>query len=414
MKIWLITIGEPLPCDGESVRILRTGILARTLAARGHEVLWWSSTYDHRKKAHRSGVGVIIDAGERYRIRLLHAIGYRRNISLRRILNHRGLARAFAREARAEPVPDLILCSLPILELCREAAAYGRARGVPVALDIRDMWPDIIFDLLPRPLRRLGPILLYPMLRDVRTACRQATALCSTTEPFAEWGLRYAVRDPGPLDRAFPHGYDATPPSPRQIEEAQEFWSRMGLRRDSGEFVACFIGTMSRQFDFATVVEAARRTPDIRFVLCGVGERLESLKASAQDCKNVLFPGWIDAPRIWTLMRLSAAGLAPYRSTPDFALNLPNKPIEYLSAGLPIVSSLKGRLEELLAEAGCGLTYGDPDSLVKALRDLREDPERRRGMSERALALFRERFDAAKVYARMSEHLERIAAWRRS
>ena len=28
MRVWLIAIGEPLPTDGENVRLLRTGILA--------------------------------------------------------------------------------------------------------------------------------------------------------------------------------------------------------------------------------------------------------------------------------------------------------------------------------------------------------------------------------------------------
>ncbi|GAI08595.1 unnamed protein product, partial [marine sediment metagenome] len=50
MRIWLITIGEPLPSDNNNDRLYRTGILAKLLIQRGHEVVWWTSTFDHVRK----------------------------------------------------------------------------------------------------------------------------------------------------------------------------------------------------------------------------------------------------------------------------------------------------------------------------------------------------------------------------
>ena len=55
----------------------------------------------------------------------------------------------------------------------------------------------------------------------------------------------------------------------------------------------------------------------------------------------MLFPGWVNKPEIWILMRIAQVGLAPYRSTEDFIISIPNKAIEYMSAGLPVISSLK-------------------------------------------------------------------------
>ena len=43
MRIWLITVGEPLPTDGAE-RLLRAGILADMLSAKGHDVVFWTST----------------------------------------------------------------------------------------------------------------------------------------------------------------------------------------------------------------------------------------------------------------------------------------------------------------------------------------------------------------------------------
>ena len=87
---------------------------------------------------------------------------------------------------------------------------------------------------------------------------------------------------------------------------------------------------------------------------------------------------------------------------------------EYLSAGVPILSSLRGETEALLAGAACGLTYSarDPGSFAAALEALLADPERRRAMGGRALAKFERDFRADAVYAALVRHLEGIVTRR--
>ena len=52
MKVWLVKLGEPLPVDGNR-RLHRYGILAEMLSQKGHEVTWWTSTFDHWDKKQR-------------------------------------------------------------------------------------------------------------------------------------------------------------------------------------------------------------------------------------------------------------------------------------------------------------------------------------------------------------------------
>jgi hypothetical protein len=53
MRLWLVTVGEPLPSDGPNERLLRTGIFSRFLAEQGHQVVWWTAEFDHVRKCHR-------------------------------------------------------------------------------------------------------------------------------------------------------------------------------------------------------------------------------------------------------------------------------------------------------------------------------------------------------------------------
>jgi glycosyltransferase involved in cell wall biosynthesis len=113
-------------------------------------------------------------------------------------------------------------------------------------------------------------------------------------------------------------------------------------------------------------------------------------------------------------MRLSRVGLAPYPSKPNFSLNMPNKPVEYLSAGLPILSSLRGDLETLLASADCGMTYpnGNAAALADYLIRLYDAPGRLAIMSRNAQSLYLQRFTSDKVYGDLIHYLEELAEWR--
>jgi len=414
MRIWLITVGEPLPIDEGSARLLRTGILAQILADKGHEVLWWTSTFDHFQKRQRFSRDTLVSVSDRYRLWLMHAAGYRKDVSLLRIWNHYMLGRKFRALAGNEPTPDVIVCSLPTLELSVEATAFAKKKAVPAIIDVRDMWPDIFLNLVPRWSNGLGRWMLAPMFRMARAACVDACAICGHAPAFVDWGLRYANRERTTYDTDFPFAY-VTPSFDRGvITQAEEFWNDRGVIRRPGVCRICYFGGIG-QVDMDGVIEAARRLQhkrDVQFVLCGSGDRLDYYRKAAQDCNNVVFPGWVQAPHIWTLMQRCSLGLAPYWNTPDLQVSIPNKAIEYMAGGLPVLTSLKqGVLHDLLADQDCGMCYdGDAHKLEEIICHLCDSPERREEMSRKALRLYEARFTASKVYDEMAEYLRGIAA----
>lgn len=414
MTVWLVTVGEPLPTDPGSPRLFRTGILAHALVARGHRVDWWTSTFDHFRKKQRYDDDTTIEIEPGLRIHLIRSLGYSSNVSLRRIADHVGLAKGFRRLSRFEPTPDVILCSMPTIELSLEATRFGRRHGVPVVLDVRDLWPDIFVDVAPPLLRPAVRVVLAPYFSALRRACGEAAAITSITPGILDWALGRTGRARTAWDRDFPFGYADEPPTEAEIREAYAFWESYAICPGRERFVASFFGTLGRQFELDTVIRAARivatQGEPISVAICGDGDMLEAYRSMAADCPNVVFPGWIGRPAIWTLLRLSSVGLAPYRSTEDFRLSLPNKSIEYLSAGLPIVTSLKGALEDLVTSNGCGVVYSnnDPVELAQALLRLVRSPAQVAEMGRRALSLYRERFVADDVYGRMCSYLEQV------
>jgi len=167
--------------------------------------------------------------------------------------------------------------------------------------------------------------------------------------------------------------------------------------------------------DLDTVLDAARlleqRRLPVRIVLCGTGPHYDHLRRRAEALGNVCLPGWIGGREIAALMQMSAAGLAPYRNNAGFADNYPNKTIEYMSAGLPVISSLQGRFRTLVTQRACGLNYNSdaPHELAAAIERLCAEPAMRGELARNARELFEEQFDGRKVYGAMIDYLIDVA-----
>lgn len=418
MHVWLITVGEPLPTDPGDQRLHRTGILANSLRAKGHDVTWWTSTFNHFNKSQRWANDHYTMIDDHYSLKVVHSPGYTKNISIRRIKDHNTHALRVKQQMLAETnQPDVILCSLPTLELCRVAVDYGSTFHIPVVLDIRDLWPDIFLDAIPSWAQWVARPVLLPMFRSAKYVCAHATAIAGITSAFVDWGVSYAGRTRSYLDKEFVLGYSTQQYSKEIMDEARQFWSKMGLDNPV-KLRVCFFGSLSWTMaeEMLTVIEAAKclymQGDSIQFVICGSGEKLEAYKKAAQGYDNIIFPGWVDAPKIRALMEASSVGLLPYCSRTDFIKSIPNKVAEYLSAGLPVVSSLKGVTEELLAANDCGVTYlnGDASSLVQLLKGLVSDKTLVEKMAHNATTLFTHSFDAKRVYDDMVTHLYEISS----
>ncbi|HEU4427740.1 MAG TPA: glycosyltransferase family 4 protein, partial [Myxococcota bacterium] len=340
-------------------------------------------------------------------LQFLHGQLYRRNISLARQVNHWQIAEDFRRLSWSEPEPDVILCSLPTLELCDEAVAYGRARGVPVLLDVRDLWPDEMLARVPKALRPLGRLALAPLYRKARRALRGATGDVAISRTYMRWAEELRGRAAGPDDLVAPIGYPTPPAVSDSPPGIMERMREKGV--DPGRKIVWFCGTFVGSIDLGTAIEAARLVQgesDFQLVLTGDGERRAEWEAQARGLGNVVFTGWCDKPDLAWLSRHAWVGLAAYK--PGALMSLPNKLFEYMSAGLPIVSSLGAEAAELIAQRELGRSFeaGNAAALASVLRDLVASPDATAGYAANARAVFANEFTAERLYARLAEHLE--------
>lgn len=379
------------------------GLLADALISRGHEVLWWANAFSHLEKKWIFKRDTLFEINEKYKIFALKGIGYKKNISIARFIDHRIIAWKFKKYAQKMLAPDLIVAASPSHDLAYQAVIFGKKKGIPVIVDIRDDWPDDLLNAFPVWLRKIARLLLSLDFRMFRVAMQEAHGLISTMAHLLNYGLKYAGRTKGPNDRVFYIGCYSSKPSV-EIPPKLAF-----LEKIKDKFIVTFVGTLIPTYNPSILIECAEMLldKDIHFVIAGDGELFQKLKAKAKGLSNLSMPGWLNQKEIDTLLQYSKIGVC---TTPTFIKAFPNKIFTYLSGGLPIIASIQGELRELIEEYQIGFYYPPNDTrvLTDCILKLYMDKNLYKKTAENAKKIFNKMFNAEKIYPQLVEHLTKI------
>jgi glycosyltransferase involved in cell wall biosynthesis len=216
------------------------------------------------------------------------------------------------------------------------------------------------------------------------------------------------------MDRVVPLTTPSGQISAVELEAARQWWNNKGIVADDRPRV-CFVGSHSQAFDIEPIYQAAKNFSSLgnqcEFVICGDGEHSAGWRSLMSVLPNVHFPGWSDRAQIETLAERSLAAITPYRNIDSFTKSLPNKVIDALSMGLPILSPLQGEVANLIVNHSVGLRYGKDSgkSLIQSIEILMANPELRQQLSINALNLYQEKFSFEMVYGGLVKHLEALS-----
>ena len=408
LHVWIVQTGESLPTDGPSERAMRATNLTNALMRQGHKISVISSDFWHQKKIHRTGQLTEIAFAPNGRVLLIPSPGYRRHIGLARFHDHWKLGKNFAKIARLQERPDIMVVGFPPIELAAEAIRLAREWAIPTILDVKDQWPEIFWNKLPawlRPLARLG---LLPLSNSAKYSFRNAGGITSMSKPFLEWALSYAGRPPSSTDKVFPFG--VADPS---IKLSAEYKSKSNQ--------IAFIGSITSSFDFQTLIRgfsisAFHKVNNGRLLICGTGDDEGKVREIARKCLGVEFCGWLDSSGIAQVLSTSILAVAPYIDRSDFAASLPNKIIEYCSYGTPIVAPNVGEIAALIKQIGVGGIYkpGDVAACAQAIDEtVNQSIANSEQNRKKIQSAFRQGYEVNMVYKHFVSHIENVCQMRK-
>lgn len=364
MKIWIIKSGEPMPFDSQAERLLRSSTLAVLLAEKSDvKVTYFFDSFDHKRKVNRAiPLDMFNYMGVEYVA--LRGIGYRRNVSLRRILHNYVISLDFIVKAFFMEKPNVICISFPPITLAFNVALYSRFRKSRLIVDLRDMWPDIFVSSSNRIFKWIVRSFHFPLMKVILYS---GYRIIGVAPIFKEWANQYSI-----ISHKFnviPHTYYSTAPydignvgfsTKSNVNTRVVYFGALSKQRSLRE--ACKFFTALKLLD-----------PNLVVHICGYGDEADDLKAEFEsDWLN--FPGLIDVSEMNGLASQATIGLAPYLLNENYQENIPNKIVEYLYYDLSILTNIDFKsFSGSISLDGVAKSYKDYESFVEAYFSLKSN-----------------------------------------
>jgi glycosyltransferase involved in cell wall biosynthesis len=413
MKVWILQTGEPLQIDNNGLRPMRAMNLSKALIDQGHHVTLWSSDFDHFTKQHRFGSGKTIELSENLTIRLINSRGYKTNIGISRLYDHFQLGWNLRKMIQNEEIPDLGFIGYPPIEPAWVMTKFLQKHSVPSVLDVKDAWPDVLVRGFHPRIRKLARVFLSPYYMMMNSTFKKSSFISSISPEFLNWTLEVCNRESKIHDSV---NYLSTFPERHndlEILEAENFWDSLGVIQN-GDFRCSYIGSLTNVLALDRIIEAAR-DKKTQFVIAGTGSAAIQFTLEARNSPNIIFPGWISSTQAAVLAKRSTVMLAPYLDLDDFSISLPNKFLDAMSHGKPMLTSISGFAKSFVEKNNVGRCYSNviEYSLRNLIEELSQNMSLVDDMGKNAEKIFDEQFNGNIIYLNLVRNLEAIALQRR-
>lgn len=263
---------------------------------------------------------------------------------------------------------DAVLAMSPPLTLGLTGWLAGLARRAPLVFNVQDVFPDAAV--------RTGAISDPRVLRAAAWLERTTYRLSAAVTVLSE-DLRANVVSKLPAALAarvhvIPNFVDTDAIAP--ADRMTPYRTELGI---GAEPVVLYAGNVGFSQSLDLVVGAARRCPEIAFVINGDGAARRELEASAADVPNLRFAGYQPVGRLAEVLATGDVHVVPLRAGLG-DVSVPSKTYSSLAAARPVVAAIDPGTEipRLLEASGGGVSVApdDLDGFVDAVRRLVDDP----------------------------------------
>jgi glycosyltransferase involved in cell wall biosynthesis len=366
--------------------------LATFLVKQGYALEYVTSDFYHAEKRWFSREEIRLGQEKvPYKLTVKRCIGYKANISIRRIIANILLTWSFFFYLlpRLNRRTVLILPSRPV-EMMFAAALLRLIRGTSVALDIQDIWPDmlVVDSRLKRTLfRYYCNLYLYPSLRFIDKFFHVAPS-------FENWLDRYARKATSTF---IPLGFDA------------ERWRDAApIEKNTDQSLTIQLACVSQltfQFNIMPLLKALnlRRAYHLKSIgEDGTGQRYREVVEfiEKQKMDNATIVGLVSRQEMVRELRGVDIGIVPMVST-----SIPNKVFDYIASYIPLLVLGKNDSAEFVEQLGIGWSVEFNERAIGEFLDSITREEIRRKAAR--VAEIRHRFSRDVLHEQILEVIEK-------
>ena len=237
-------------------------------------------------------------------------------------------------------------------------------------VEIRDLWPDTIVDLgKARESNPIIKIMRHYEMKMYRTADKVVTVLPFMNDRIASKGI-----SKGKLV-TFTNGLD------KYLLEEITSWStkketaREKLSIPMDKFIVSYVGNIGLGQKLSVFVEAAKRLPDVDFIVVGDGSDKQKLVEMSKSFTNIHFIPPVQRNEVPMHYAASDVLFIHLANVKLFTDSLPSKTFEYAVSNRPIVYGVDGLAAEILDNSSAGIRVHreNVDEIVEAIKRIKKD-----------------------------------------
>ena len=159
----------------------RFNVIATKLSMAGYHIELVTSSFEHSTKMQIDKLETEIDELP-YKLTLISEPGYKRNVSIRRILSHKKMAFNLKKYLKNRKTPDLVYCAIPSIDVAYITAKYCKKKKVKLIVDVQDLWPEAFNMVLP--FGKLNTLLTYPLKCKADRVYKSADQVITVSETY--------------------------------------------------------------------------------------------------------------------------------------------------------------------------------------------------------------------------------------
>jgi glycosyltransferase involved in cell wall biosynthesis len=187
-------------------------------------------------------------------------------------------------------------------------------------------------------------------------------------------------------------------------------------KREQGYFIVCYTGWISEERGLRLMLEslhlALRQDPEILFVIAGSGnnytEEINDYFRKRDLDDHIICLGKIESDLIPGVIALSDVCLSILQDNPVYQMSPPQKIIEYMAAGKPVIANKIQTHALLITDQYDGfLTDYNPEGISERILYLKQNPDIHKTMCKNVLKTS-SRFDTSEAYKEMKDVINQV------
>lgn len=374
--------------------------LGELLCKYGFEIEIITSSFSHIKKKQRKVDSKIYD-NLPYKYTMLSEPGYSRNVCLKRFYSHYIFGKNLSNYLEKMKKPDAVIAAVPSLNVGTAAGNYCSKYHIPFIVDIQDLWPEAFKLVLKVPI--INDLIFLPLTLQANRFYRQANRIIAVSETYMHRGLESNVKDNDGLCVYL--GTD--------LGNFDESSKRSYVNKPDDELWISYVGTLGHSYNIEIVFDALNKLPNelaknVVFHIFGDGPYLERFQIYSRKCKvRSVFHGRMDYSTM--VASLCKSDIAVNPIVKGAAQSIINKHADYAAAGLPVVNTQEcPEYRNLIESYKCGINceVNSIAQVEEALKDLIENPQKRKQMGSRSRKMAEELFDRRSSYQQIVKAVE--------